>query len=390
MKKFLAIFLALIFALSMVACAQQTPAEEAPAEEAPAEEAPAEETPAEEAEEAPAEEAPADGTYEIALVTDIGNIDDKSFNQGSWEGVVEYAEANGKTYNYYRPSEDSDEARIESIETAIDKGAKVVVMPGYLFGPAVQTVQAEYPDVMFLGIDMGLGDVPEPTANVSLITYQEEQAGYLAGYAAVQDGYRKLGFLGGIDVPAVIRYGYGFLQGANAAAVELGVVDEVSVKYWYSGSFTPTDEIKTKMSGWYTEGTEVVFSCGGGIYLSAVGAAQEANAKVIGVDVDQSAESELIITSAMKELKNSVVMALTALYDNGGTWPAEYAGTEQKLGAAQDCVGLPTAEGSWRLTTYTVEQYNELFAKVKSGEISISNDTENAPAVEIAVEYQND
>ena len=167
-------------------------------------------------------------------------------------------------------------------------------------------------------------------------------------------------------------------------------MDEVSVKYWYSGSFTPTDEIKTKMSGWYTEGTEVVFSCGGGIYLSAVGAAQEANAKVIGVDVDQSAESELIITSAMKELKNSVVMALTALYDNGGTWPAEYAGTEQKLGAAQDCVGLPTAEGSWRLTTYTVEQYNELFAKVKSGEITISSDTENAPAVEIAVEYQND
>ena len=137
MKKFLAIFLALIFALSMVACAQQTPAEEAPAEEAPAEETPAEEAPAEEA---PAEEA-ADGTYEIALVTDIGNIDDKSFNQGSWEGVVEYAEANGKTYNYYRPSEDSDEARIESIETAISKGAKVVVMPGYLFGPAVQTVQ---------------------------------------------------------------------------------------------------------------------------------------------------------------------------------------------------------------------------------------------------------
>ena len=281
MKKFLAIFLALIFALSMVACAQQTPAEEAPAEEAPAEEAPAEETPAEEAEEAPAEEAPADGTYEIALVTDIGNIDDKSFNQGSWEGVVEYAEANGKTYNYYRPSEDSDEARIESIETAIDKGAKVVVMPGYLFGPAVQTVQAEYPDVMFLGIDMGLGDVPEPTANVSLITYQEEQAGYLAGYAAVQDGYRKLGFLGGIDVPAVIRYGYGYVQGVDAAAKELGIT--VDMKYAYGNQFYGDADITAVMDTWYADGTEVVFACGGGIYNSVVAAAEEGNGKVVGV-----------------------------------------------------------------------------------------------------------
>lgn len=388
MKKFLAIFLALVFALSMAACTG-TPATEPAAQPSEPAAEPAE--PAAEPATEPADEpAAADGTYEIALVTDVGNIDDKSFNQGSWEGVVAYAEANGKTHEYYRPSEDSDEARIESIETAINKGAKVVVMPGYLFGAAVQAVQADHPDVMFLGIDLGLGDVPEPTANTALITYQEEQAGYLAGYAAVQDGFRKLGFLGGIDVPAVIRYGYGFVQGANDAAKELGVVDDVSVKYWYSGSFTPTDEIKTKMSGWYTEGTEVVFSCGGGIYLSAVGAAQEAGAKVIGVDVDQSAESELIVTSAMKELKQSVVLALTAMYDNGGAWPAEYAGTEQKLGAAQDCVGLPTAEGSWRLANFTVEQYNELYAKVKNGEIAISNDIEKAPAVDIAVEYQND
>lgn len=336
------------------------------------------------------EPAPADGTYEIALVTDVGNIDDKSFNQGSWEGVVAYAEANGKTKNYYRPSEDSDEARIESITTAVNKGAKVVVMPGYLFGAAVKTVQSQFPDVMFLGIDLGLGDVPEPTANTALITYQEEQAGYLAGYAAVQDGFRKLAFLGGIDVPAVIRYGFGFVQGANDAAKELNVVKDVSIKYWYSGSFGPLDEIKTKVSGWYTEGTEVVFACGGGIYLSAIGAAQEASgAKLIGVDVDQSAESDLIITSAMKELKQSVVVALTAMYDNGGTWPADYAGKELKLGAAQDCVGLPTAAGSWRLTNYTVDQYNQLFTKVKDGSVAISNSIDTPPTVDIAVDYQN-
>lgn len=383
MKKFLAIFLAVVFALSMAACG--APAAEPAAEPA----APAEpSTPAAEPA-APAEPAAAEGTYEIALVTDVGNIDDKSFNQGAWEGVVAYAEANGKTYSYYRPSEDSDEARIESIKTAIDKGAKAVVMPGYLFGAAVQAVQAEYPDVMLLGLDLGLGDVPEPTANTSLITYQEEQAGYFAGYAAVKEGYTKLGFLGGMAVPAVVRYGYGFVQGANDAAKEMGNVKDIQIKYWYCDSFAPSDDIKTKMSGWYTEGTEVVFACGGGIYLSAVGAAEEAKAKVIGVDVDQSAESELIITSAMKELKQSVVVALTALFDNGGTWPAEYAGTELKLGAAQDCVGLPTAEGSWRLANYTVDQYNELFAKVKDGSVAISSDIANPPAADIAVDYQN-
>ncbi len=300
-----------------------------------------------------------------------------------------YAEANGKTKNYYRPSEDSDEARIETIKTAIDKGAKAVVMPGYLFGAAVQAVQAEYPDVMLLGLDLGLGDVPEPTANTALITYQEEQAGYFAGYAAVKEGYTKLGFLGGMAVPPVVRYGYGFVQGANDAAKEMGNVKDIQIKYWYCDSFAPSDDIKTKMSGWYSEGTEVVFACGGGIYLSAVGAATEANAKVIGVDVDQSAESELIITSAMKELKQSVVVALTALFNNGGTWPAEYAGTELKLGAAQDCVGLPTAEGSWRLANYTVDQYNELFTKVKDGSVAISNDIANPPAADIAVDYQN-
>lgn len=378
MKKYLAFFLAAIFALSMVACSAPAPAPAGPGTAAPVESS------------APAgEPAPADGTYEIALVTDVGNIDDKSFNQGSWEGVVAYAEANGKTKNYYRPSEDSDEARIETIKTAIDKGAKVVVMPGYLFGPAVQAVQGEYPEVMFLGLDLGLGDVPEPTANTALVTYQEEQAGYLAGYAAVKDGYTKLGFLGGMAVPAVVRFGYGYVQGANDAAKELGNVADLQLKYWYSDSFAPSDDIKTKMSGWYTEGTEVVFACGGGIFLSAVGAAEEAGAKVIGVDRDQAGDSELFITSAMKALSPSVQEALAALYANNGVWPDAWGGKETKLGAAEDCVGLPTAEGSWRLAKFTVAEYEELFAKVKAGSVAISSDIANAPTVDIAVDYQN-
>ncbi|HPR78516.1 MAG TPA: BMP family ABC transporter substrate-binding protein, partial [Candidatus Limiplasma sp.] len=177
-------------------------------------------------------------------------------------------------------------------------------------------------------------------------------------------------------------------QGADAAATEMGLTD-VQVKYWYSDSFAPTDDIKIKMDGWYTEGTEVVFACGGGIYLSAIAAAEAAKGKVIGVDVDQALDSDLIITSAMKNLKNSVVLALTKLYDNGGSW-GDLGGTTATLGAADDCTGLPTAEGSWRFKTFTVDEYNAIFAKVKSGEIVVSNDIDNQPTVKtITVDYQN-
>lgn len=336
-----------------------------------------------------------DETYEIALVTDVGNIDDKSFNQGTWEGVKAFAEANKVTYNYYRPSEDSTEARIETMKTAIDTGAKVVVCPGYLFEEAVYKIQKDYPETQFLLIDGEPHDENykyETASNVHCILYQEEQAGYFAGYAAVKDGYKKLGFLGGMDVPAVIRYGYGFLQGANAAAKEMKIEKDVTVKYWYAGGFAPTDEIKTKMEAWYADGTEVVFSCGGGIYLSAVAAAEAAGTKVIGVDVDQAAESKTIITSAMKELKNSVVLSLEKLYANKTedklVWPADYAGKTATLGAADDCTGLPTAKESWRLNKFTVEEYKTLFEAVKAGTVTISNKTETRPDVAITVDYQ--
>ena len=279
------------------------------------------------------------------------------------------------------------------MKAAIEKGAKVVVCPGYLFEDAIYDMQTAYPDTMFLLLDgephTADYSTYETTANTHCILYQEEQAGYFAGYAAVMDGYTKLGFLGGMAVPAVVRYGYGFVQGANAAAAELGNAADIELKYWYCDSFAPSDDIMTKMSGWYTEGTEIIFSCGGGIYLSCVAAAEAAGAKVIGVDVDQSAESELIVTSAMKALSNSVQIALTELYANGGTWGAAEAGITAVLGAADDCVGLPTAEGSWRFNSFTVDQYNTMFEAVKTGATAISNATDVAPTVDIAVDYQN-
>ncbi len=382
MKKIVTILLILGMILSVVECAPAA----APAEPA----AEATEAPVAEATEAPVVEATeAPVALNIAMVTDVGNIDDKSFNEFTWMGCKNWAEENGAVANYYRPSEDSDEARIETIKTAIEKGANVIVCPGYLFGATYQQLPQMYPEVMFLGIDLGLGDVPEPQANTALITYQEEQSGFLAGYAAVMDGYTKLAFLGGIDVPAVVRFGFGFVQGADAAAAELGNTADVSVKYWYSGAFWPTDEIKTKTAGWYTEGTEIIFSAGGGILYSAIASADEADGKLIGVDVDQSAVSPRIITSAKKELENSVKLALSDLLANGGVWSAAYAGVENKLGAAQDCVGLPTDPAAFKFGTFTLDQYNALYEKVKSGEYAIASAIDVQPTVTIAVDYQN-
>ena len=309
-------------------------------------------------------------TTDIAFVTDVGNIDDHSFNQYSWAGVQQFASDNGLSANYYQPSEDSDAARLEQMDNAVADGAKVVVMAGYLFAGSLAEAQDKYPDVSFIALDVSTGDLENPGSNTALITYQEEQAGYLAGYAAVTDGYKELGFLGGMDVPAVVRYGYGFVQGAEQAAKDNGI-DGVNVKYWYCGGFAPTDDIKAKMDSWYSEGTEVVFACGGGIYLSAVAAAEANNGKVIGVDVDQSADSDLIITSAMKALSNSVILALQDCQDNGWKFSDAYAGKETKLGAAEDCVGLPMENS--KFTSFSQDKYDELFSSLAKGDLVVDN-----------------
>ena len=405
MKKILALLLAVVMVLGMVACASktETPAETTTTEPAatettePAatettEETKTEEPAAEEKTEEPAEETGA-VIQKVALVTDVGTIDDESFNQATWQGVKAYCEANGIEYTYYQPTEDSTEARCISIDQAIKEGANVVVMPGYLFGASIVREQEKYPDVYFIAVDVGAGDLTEdyatyydPAANVVCATFAEEQAGYLAGYAVVMDGYTKLGFLGGMAVPAVIRYGYGWLQGARDAAKELGV--EVECNYTYAGQFNPDASITAKMEGWYTNGTEIVFACGGGIYASAVEAANIHGAKVVGVDVDQSYIDACIVTSAMKGLQNVTETILADL--EAGKWESTYGGKFITYSLAEgDYVGIPTAESSWRFNNFTMEQYEAVHAKLMSGEIVVDNNSDNVnPEIEgITVNY---
>ena len=377
MKKFLAFVMAASMALSLAACVGSTPASSTAS------------TTTEATSEAAA--STSGSKTDVAFVTDVGNIDDQSFNQYTWQGVQDFCSANSLNANYYRPTEDSDAARLEQMDNAVNDGAKAVVVAGYLFGSSIAEAQAKYPDVQFLALDVSTADLGDkaPTANTALVTYKEEQAGYLAGYAAVTDGYKELGFLGGMAVPAVIRYGYGFVQGADAAAKELGVTD-INIKYWYSGGFAATDEVKNKMDGWYSEGTEVVFACGGPVCQSCDAAAQANGGKMIGVDVDQSGQFDTVITSATKGLAESVNTALTDALNNGWKFTDAYAGKQTVLGAAENCVGLPMSTS--KFTKFTQEQYDAMYAAIVDGSLVIDDsfDADVHPAVtNVTVDYQS-
>lgn len=329
----------------------------------------------------------------IAMITDSGDITDESFNQITWETVRAYGEKNGVEYEYYKPAEDTNEERINAIDLAINGGATVVVMPGNLFGPAIAEEQDLYPDTTFIAVDISpsdlvnlVGDSVSVGRNVCLFSFQEEQAGYLAGYGAVKDGYTRLGFLGGTAVPPVIRYGFGYIQGINAAAEELGV--DVSVKYFYCGQFDGDESITARMEGWYADGTEIVFACGGGVYTSVVEAAKSHDGKVIGVDVDQKPViGDCCVTSAMKGLHVAVYDALDAYFT--GNW-SSLSGKAIQLGLDQgDYIGLPTDDASWGFKIFTKDEYSKVLEGIKDGSISVSDDVENNPNVgsHVSVDY---
>ena len=382
MKKFLALLLALVMVLSLVACGGEK---------------------AEAGAEAGAEE------YRVAMVTDYGDITDQSFNQTTWEACREFGETTGTEVKYYKPTTNDTAGRVASVELAIAEGYNVIVMPGYAFGGTIAEVSANYPDVKFVALDVAKGDLLEGGValkgesydynpdnwnltdyvymdNVYCAIYQEELSGYMAGYAAVKLGYTKLGFLGGMAVPAVIRFGYGYVQGADAAAAELGIT--IDMKYAYGNQFFGDADITAVMDTWYAAGTEAVFACGGGIYTSAAEAAKKVGGKVIGVDVDQSAVINaaygdgITITSAMKGLAPTTIDTLTDIVINGN-W-ANYAGKIDNLGL----IGADPAANYVQLSTttqwcdaFSEADYADMVKGMFEGTIKVSNDVAKEPTV---------
>ncbi len=352
-------------------------------------------------------------TMQIAMVTDSGDITDQSFNQTTYETCKAWAEDKGVEFNYYKPESDSDEARNASVDQAVADGANVVVLPGYMFAAAIVDQSEIYPDVKFVALDVSAGDICEKgvgegysynpddyevsdyynTDNVYCCTYQEELSGYMAGYAAVKLGYKHLGFLGGMSVPAVTRFGYGYVQGADAAAEELGISKDVTVEYVVGGQFYGDADITAAMDTWYKEkGVEVVFACGGGIYTSAVEAAEKEGGMVIGVDSDQSGiiGEDITVTSAMKGLAATVNTVLDAI--DAGEWN-DYVGKIDNLGFVSgddpeaNYVQLPMDTTQWS-DSFTQDDYKALVKKMYDGEIEVSNDTTEMPKTAITVNDQ--
>ena len=408
MKKILALVMALCMVFALCACGQTA----APAESS----APAEESAA------PAEEStePAAAEYKVAMITDYGDITDQSFNQTTYEACKAFCEANSVDFKYYKPAGDSTAERVAMVDAAVADGYNVIVMPGYAFGGTIVEAAPLYPDVKFIALDVAKGDLLEAgvaakggtydynpdnwnledyvdMSNVYCAIYQEELCGYMAGYAAVKLGYTKLGFLGGMAVPAVVRYGYGFVQGADAAAAELGA--DVSINYAYGNQFYGDADITAAMDTWYAAGTEVVFACGGGIYTSAAEAAAKVDGKVIGVDVDQAAiinslqnTEGMTVTSAMKGLYPTTYDTLTDVIVNGN-WEA-YAGKIESLGLVSgddptlNYVQIPMESTQWS-DSFTQDDYKALVAAMFNGEIVVSNDISAEPAVTaVTVDYQ--
>ena len=400
MKKILALLLAVVMVLTLVACATtEKPDDKAPADNTPADNTPAEqpeETPAEQPEqpeETPAEqpeETPAESDYAVAMITDYGDITDQSFNQTTYEACKEFCEANGVKFNYFKPAGDNTADRVAMIEKAIDEGYNVVVMPGYAFGEAIKETAESNSDTTFIALDVGAGDLGEDyvvPANLYCAVYQEELCGYMAGYAAVKLGYTKLGFLGGMAVPAVVRYGYGYVQGVDAAAKELDIT--VDLKYAYGNQFSGDADITAAMDTWYQGGTEIVFACGGGIYTSAAEAAAKVGGKVIGVDVDQkgiidgSYGEGMTVTSAMKGLAPTVKHLLSEVL--AGNF-ANYGGKIDTLGLVsanpeENYVQIPAASTQFEDGKFTADDYAALVAAMFDGTVTVSNDITAMPAV---------
>ncbi|CAM3570289.1 BMP family protein [Erysipelothrix urinaevulpis] len=330
MKKKLSLLLVVLLAFSLVACSANEKGEE-------------------------------DNKHEIILITDVGTIDDGSFNQGSYEGVKKYGDEHKVSYNYYRPADKDDEAYYEEITRAINEGgAKVIVTPGFLFEKAVHRAQKDYPDVKFIFIDgaprAGQGEPDDIAENTYALIYEEQQAGFLAGYAAVKEGFTKLGFIGGMKVPAVEKFGIGYVAGADHAAKEMNV--DVEIRYNYADTFEPSEAVSSLAAGWYADGTEVIFASAGGAGYSVFSAAEQSDKFTIGVDTDQYDKSTSIITSAKKELELSVYEALTALYDD--KFPG---GTQKSYGIQDDGIGI--SDKFDRFKTFTKEEYDQIYKKLQ-------------------------
>lgn len=326
---------------------------------------------------------------EIAFLTD-GIVEDGGYNEAIYNGVRMYALGAGISFSYYYADPDMPESYVETIQRAVADDAGLIVCAGDVFGVAVGALQETCPQVSFLLVDAVPhdeegGEIP-PAQNVHCILFHEEQAGYLAGYMAVWEGYRNLGFIGGRQEPAVLRYGYGYLQGIDAAAKDLSLED-VTVNYWYADTYMADIAVREKAENWYENGTEIIFACGGHLYVSVLEAAEIQDGMMIGVDVDQCGLSDRVLTSAVKNISMAVTDALDGYYAAAG-WPDEDAGQVKRYGVEEGCAAIPVVDTEWRFKEIPTTHFFEIYKQMKRGDRTVSDAIDAPPEVAVWVDFE--
>ncbi len=295
---------------------------------------------------------------DVAFVTDVGDIYDYSFNGAVWEGVSAYASKNGKNAQYYRPAERSTNAYLKAIKKAISDGAETVVCHGDSFSKAVLKSAGRYKNVDFILSESKADGLP---SNVTVINFSSLEAGFLAGYAAVAEGFTGLAFQGGDRSDETVNYCFGFIQGAERAADDMMLdVMSVEVKMDFKSDEETDDDIQARALLWYTSGVQVIFACGDGVLMPVINVSESAgNRWVIAPDADHFSISETVITCAEKALGSSVRSALESIHS--GVFAGGRAVT---LGIADDGVLLNMNKSGFQ--TFKNPNYESLLAEVKS------------------------
>ncbi len=325
------------------------------------------------------------GVHKVGMTTDSGSIDDKSFNQGSWEGIVRYEEENPNTIEtrYLQPSNEAEEDYLAAYANLVDAGYNTIVSPGYKFETAVHKAQSKYPDVNFIILDGNPhnGDfTPDIAENTEAIFFAEQESGFYAGVvSALSTETGNVSFIGGMEIPAVQKFGWGYVAGVAYANAMFGT-DAMVSDFHYQGTFYDAAAGKALAASFYDKGSDIVFAAAGGV---GVGVINEGKTRVedgekvwvVGVDVDQyeagkmSDGSSVILTSAMKDLSNATYTAIDEIL------AGEFKGGQTViLDSSNNGVGLP--ENNPNLSEEAISAYEESFKSVVDGDIVVPSTME--------------
>lgn len=363
MKKLIALFLSLVMLGSLSACMPQGETQETDAFSAPIDDASYVYQAADDA-------TPLPGGAVVALVADSQGLE-AGAEALLWKGIQTFASNFGYAAQSFTYDAGNVEAAQAALQEAAQSGAALIVCRGEEMARALFQVQANYPGVQYLLFDAEPHNedytVYTTEPSVHCVLFQEEQAGYLAGYASVTEGYTTLGFVGNDEVPDVVRYCTGFLQGAEEAAEQQG--EEVTLKVWYTGNIEDNDLVTSRLIEWYNNGTGLILANGGNLVQDTVDAANQTGGRAFATDWDQNALGERVLGSAVKCYNGAVQRQLYAFFSGNGVWGQDAAGQTEKIGFTDGSVAL--AGSTWRFNHFSQRDYENLYEQLRNSDLKV-------------------